>query len=156
MEKSDGKNAYWCVVSGSDLWLVDGQIPYGSAEQWDLPQEKAILVDRYQNSPVYWLNAADIEQDRPLTSLRELLGVDEALFLAASKAVQYGHMSQTIRFCPQCGGVTISIISNWQCSATIAEPCTIRVFFPALLLPYVNSSKFCWRSTHAIAMVCTP
>lgn len=50
MEKSDGKNAYWCVVSGSDLWLVDGQIPYGSAEQWDLPQEKAILVDRYQNS----------------------------------------------------------------------------------------------------------
>ncbi|WP_283159528.1 NADH pyrophosphatase zinc ribbon domain-containing protein, partial [Vibrio cholerae] len=27
-----------------------------------------------------------------------------ALFLAASKAVQYGHMSQTIRFCPQCGG----------------------------------------------------
>lgn len=106
--------------------------------------------------PVYWLNAADIEQDRPLSSLRELLGVDEALFLAASKAVQYGHMSQTIRFCPQCGGVTISIISNWQCSATIAEPCTIRVFFPALLLPYVNSSKFCWRSTHAIAMVCTP
>ncbi|EGR0550032.1 NAD(+) diphosphatase [Vibrio cholerae] len=104
VEKSDGKNAYWCVVSGSDLWLVDGQIPYGSAEQWDLPQEKAILVDRCQNSPVYWLNAADIEQDRPLSSLRELLGVDEALFLAASKAVQYGHMSQTIRFCPQCGG----------------------------------------------------
>lgn len=48
--------------------------------------------------PVYWLNAADIEQDRPLSSLRELLGVDEALFLAASKAVQYGYMSQTIRF----------------------------------------------------------
>ncbi|WP_162231918.1 NAD(+) diphosphatase [Vibrio metoecus] len=104
MEKSDGKNAYWCVVSGSDLWLVDGQIPFGSAQQWDLPQDKAILVDLYQNSPVYWLNAADIEQDRSLSSLRELLGIDEALFLSASKAVQYGHMSQTIRFCPQCGG----------------------------------------------------
>ncbi len=50
VEKSDGKNAYWCVVSGSDLWLVDGLIPHDSAEQWDLPQEKAILVDRYLNS----------------------------------------------------------------------------------------------------------
>uniref|UniRef100_UPI00190F1362 hypothetical protein n=1 Tax=Klebsiella pneumoniae TaxID=573 RepID=UPI00190F1362 len=59
-----------------------------AAQSSGLPQEKAILVDRYQNSPVYWLNAADIEQDRPLSSLRELLGVDETLFLAASKAVQ--------------------------------------------------------------------
>ncbi|EEW11612.1 NADH pyrophosphatase [Vibrio mimicus VM573] len=100
MEKSDGKNAYWCVVSGSDIWLVDGQVPFGSAQQWDLPLSNAIFVDHYQNSPVYWLNAADLEQDRPLSSLRELLGVDEALFLAASKAVQYGHMSRNHAFLP--------------------------------------------------------
>ncbi|MGL4379962.1 MAG: NAD(+) diphosphatase [Vibrio sp.] len=104
MEKSDGKNAYWCVVSGSDIWLVNGQIPYGTAQQWQLPSRHAILVDHYQNAPVYWLNAADVEQDHPLSSLRELLNVDQALFLAASKAIQYGHMSQTLRFCPQCGG----------------------------------------------------
>lgn len=37
-------------------------------------------------------------------SLRECLHFPEPLFLLMSKAIQYGHMTQTMRFCPQCGG----------------------------------------------------
>ncbi|QXO17175.1 NAD(+) diphosphatase [Vibrio ostreae] len=104
LKNSDAKNAYWCVVSGSEIWTVDGTLPFGTADQWDLPTESAIEIDRYQGLPVYWLNAADLDRDLELVSLRDMLQLPEAIFLLASKAIQYGHMSQSMRFCPQCGG----------------------------------------------------
>ncbi|MBA5764528.1 NAD(+) diphosphatase [Vibrio sp. 404] len=96
--------AYWCVVSGSDIWLVDGELPLGSAQEFGFSSEKAICVGHYQNLPVMWVNEQDVELNLPLTSLRECLAFPEALFLLISKAIQYGHMAQSMRFCPICGG----------------------------------------------------
>lgn len=98
------KNAYWCVVSGSDIWLVDHQLPFGHAQHLSLPAEKAIQVGDYQHHPVYWLNASDVDSELEFCSLRECLDFPESLFMLMSKAVQYGHMSQSMRFCPVCGG----------------------------------------------------
>jgi NAD+ diphosphatase len=103
---SDIKTAYWCVVSGSDLWMIDGTLPLGRAEQWTLPEASAREIGSYNGYPIYWLNESDVEGDLEMHSLRELLQADEALFLAASKAVQYGHMTQSQRFCSHCGGRT--------------------------------------------------
>lgn len=107
LSNSDSKHdpkVYWCIVAGSDVWLVDGLLPIGSGRQWNLPLEKAQQIGRYQDTPVMWLNESDIEQSLTMVSLRECLHFPEALFLLMSKAVQYGHMTQTMRFCPQCGG----------------------------------------------------
>jgi len=107
LNKSDTNrtlNSYWCVVSGSDVWLVDNAIPFGTARDLSLPQDAAIEIGRYNNAPVLWLNAADIEQDIELISLRECLEFPSELFLLLSKAVQYSHMTQSMRFCPLCGG----------------------------------------------------
>lgn len=98
------KDAYWCIVSGSDIWLIDGQLPRGLATDYGLPLEQATGIGHYDNTPVFWLNEADISAELELTSLRDCLHFPEALFLLMSKAIQYGHMSQTLRFCPQCGG----------------------------------------------------
>ncbi|SJN58433.1 NADH pyrophosphatase [Vibrio ruber DSM 16370] len=106
LENSEVGNAYWCVVSGSELWTVDNMLPFGTAEHWSLPEEKAVKIAECDGHPVYWLNEADLEQRLPMASLRTLLSISESLFLAASKAVQYGHMTQTQRFCAQCGGRT--------------------------------------------------
>lgn len=97
-------NAYWCVVSGSEVWLVDHALPFGSAQALALPEENAIKIGDYNELPVMWLNAHDLEQSLPLTSLRDCLALAEPLFLLISKAVQYSHMTQTLRFCPICGG----------------------------------------------------
>ncbi len=104
LKNSDLKSAYWCVVSGSELWTIDGSVPFGSAKEFGLPFESAIEIDRIDQHPVYWLNHSELDNDLEMTSLRELLVVDEEIFLAASRAIQFGHMTQTIRFCPQCGG----------------------------------------------------
>ena len=50
------KNAHWCVVSGSDVWLVDGAIPFGSAEQYSLPRGNERQIGEYQGAPVMWIN----------------------------------------------------------------------------------------------------
>lgn len=96
--------AYWCVVSGSEIWLQKGELPIGNAQELCFPSEKAVCVGHYQGLPVMWLNEQDVDHRLPLTSLRECLGFSEPLFLLVSKAVQYGHMFQTLRFCPLCGG----------------------------------------------------
>lgn len=107
LDKSDTNRAqksYWCVVSGSEVWLVDNAIPYGTAQDLSLPANSAIEIGRYNNAPVLWLNVAEVERDMELVSLRECLHFPSELFLLLSKAVQYSHMTQTMRFCPLCGG----------------------------------------------------
>ncbi|EEX93455.1 NADH pyrophosphatase [Vibrio orientalis CIP 102891 = ATCC 33934] len=107
LNKSDTnrtQNCYWCVVSGSDVWLVDNAIPFGNAQDFHLPTSSAIEIGRYNSAPVLWLNAAEIEHEIELVSLRECLDFPRELFLLFSKAVQYSHMTQSMRFCPLCGG----------------------------------------------------
>lgn len=72
-------NAYWCVVAGSEIWLVDGAVPFGSAEQLSLPVTSARPIGEYSGSPVMWLNLADLEHDLPLVSLRDCLHFPEPL-----------------------------------------------------------------------------
>ncbi len=95
---------YWCIVSGSQIWLEDGVIPYGSSQDFNLPLENAIQIGEHRGAAVLWIDETHLESLPPLTSLRDCLHFDQADFLLASRAVQFGHMTQSQRFCPQCGG----------------------------------------------------
>lgn len=96
--------AYWLVVNGSDIWIKEGKIPKGTATSLELPSDKAIRIGSYENTPVYWINESDLEVTLELESLRDHLSMPKELFMLASKAIQYGHMTQKQRFCSQCGG----------------------------------------------------
>ncbi len=98
------QKVYWCLVDGSEIHLQDNQLPFASAEQMGLPVEQAVHIGHYLDQECYWINVSEVETELELTSLRELLSLSEALFLMASRAVQFGHMAQSQRFCPQCGG----------------------------------------------------
>lgn len=137
LRKGDVKraeNAHWCVVSGSEIWLVDGAVPFGSAEQFALPEASARKIGEYQQHPVMWINLADLEQDLPMTSLRDCLHFPETLFLLLSKAIQYGHMTQSLRFCPQCGGR--NFINNNQLAMQCGECRTLHYprIFPCIIV----------------------
>ncbi|MCL9783835.1 NAD(+) diphosphatase [Vibrio sp. S4M6] len=98
------RDAYWCVVSGSNIWLEMDSVPFGSASALQLPIEDAIHIGDYMGHPVLLLNDSNCERTFQLTSLRQCLHFEPEVFLLLSKAVQYNHMTQTFRFCPQCGG----------------------------------------------------
>ncbi|MGB2078449.1 MAG: NAD(+) diphosphatase [Vibrio sp.] len=98
------QNVYWCLVEGSELYLPQGELPYTSADALKIGTEHAVYIGRYKQKPCYWVQVSELDIELELTSLRELLQSDEATFLMASRAVQFGHMSQTLRFCGHCGG----------------------------------------------------
>ncbi|NLS14848.1 NAD(+) diphosphatase [Vibrio sp. SM6] len=95
---------YWCVVSGSEVWLKQGTLPLGSAAELGLPCSSAQCIGEYSGSKVMWLSDAEVDESLPMTSLRDCLHFDETLFLLISRAIQYQHMLQSLRFCPLCGG----------------------------------------------------
>ncbi|MFV0575754.1 MAG: NAD(+) diphosphatase [Vibrio sp.] len=94
----------WCIVDGSDIHLRDNALPYGSAEELQFPADQAVIIGKLDGVPCAWVNASEIETNLEMTSLRELLSMPEDVFLMASRAVQYGHMAASQRFCSQCGG----------------------------------------------------
>ncbi|CAM3139828.1 NAD(+) diphosphatase [Vibrio mytili] len=135
------ENAYWCVVMGSDLWLVDDTLPFGSANQLSLPEKSAQKIGEYQQYPVMWVNVSDLEHDLPLVSLRECLHFPEPLFLLLSKAVQYGHMTQSLRFCPLCGGR--NFLNNNQLAMQCGECRTLHYprIFPCIIVAVRKENK---------------
>ncbi len=108
--KNIGAPAYWCIVNGSDVALIDGELPLGNQVELGLGSVNGRKIGTYQNRAVLWLDEAEVElspefEERfEMVSLRELLDFSKELFLLISRAIQFGHMSQTMRFCPQCGG----------------------------------------------------
>ncbi len=96
----------WIIVSNTDIYLCKENLPQGSAEQFGIDDKKAIAIGYYQSFQVMWVNESDHELTDSLskTSLRSLLHFPVELFELMSKAVQYGHMVQTKRFCSICGG----------------------------------------------------
>lgn len=103
-ELNNSKPAYWCVVNGSHIAMENGKPLFGSAKELSFENLGARCIGYYEKHPVMWLDEAEVESDFEFTSLRELLLLPQDLFLLFSKAIQYGHMTQTMRFCPQCGG----------------------------------------------------
>jgi NAD+ diphosphatase len=132
---------YWMVVNGSELWTNDGSIPFGSAQELQLSHKDAHQIGNLNSHPVYWLDDAKVEQDLPMTSLRDLLIGDEAVFLLASKAVQYGHMTQSLRFCPICGGKTF--LNHNQLAMQCGDCRTLHYprIFPCIIVAIHNESQ---------------
>lgn len=134
--------AYWCVVSGSELWAINDQLPIGTAIELGLPEDKAVGIGFYQGIAVMWLNEADVDRVLPMIPLYQwLLAQPQALFLLMSRAVQLGHMTQTQRFCPQCGG------RNYYHHKEVAMQCrecrTLHYprIFPCIIVAVRNGDK---------------
>ncbi|MBD1575833.1 NAD(+) diphosphatase [Vibrio sp. S11_S32] len=98
------QKVYWCIVDGSEIHFPTQNLPYCTAEELAIPLEQAISIGTYLNTPCYWVNASELDAVLEMTPLRELLPQPEALFLIASRAVQFGHMYGSQRFCSYCGG----------------------------------------------------
>ena len=55
------ETAYWCLVSGSEIWLVNNKLPCGTVKDLSLPQGMGKQIGEYEHLPVIWLNADEVE-----------------------------------------------------------------------------------------------
>ena len=103
-DTNETENSLWFVVNDSTVWLLDGELPAGSAQALGLPVEKARQIGEYQGQACMWLNESEVDGCLEMVSLRSCLAFPEPLFLLISRAIQFGYMTQNLRYCPPCGG----------------------------------------------------
>ncbi|MGD8173657.1 NAD(+) diphosphatase [Vibrio sp. TRT 21S02] len=135
------EKAYWCVVSGSNIFLQDQQLPFGTGEKYGFENVDAIQIGTYNGFPVMWLNESDLVGNLELTSLRDCLHFPEELYLLLSRAVQYGHMYQSIRFCPQCGGRTHLNINQLAMQCSDCRALHYPRVFPCIIVAVRNENQ---------------
>lgn len=109
--------AYWLNVKGSGIYLPNGHIPFGTAEQWQYQDKNYLQIDEYKNHPVYLLLDSDDELD--YQSLRAQLHRDEQELYLLQRAVGLHHFFAHQRFCGRCGhtmGIADGLVAV-HCSA---------------------------------------
>lgn len=94
---------YWVIVKDFDIALVNGDIPFGTAEELGFTEREKLAVGDYQNAPVYWLKATDEDSDREFVNLRSQLNRPAELVHLLHRAVSLNHFFHTHQFCGKCG-----------------------------------------------------
>ncbi|ANE75705.1 NAD(+) diphosphatase [Dickeya solani] len=94
------ERGWWVVYHRHQIWLPQGELPQGTAAQWQLQRQSARQVGEWQGEPV-WLVLQDKTSD--MGSVRQLLGQDAGLFQLAGRAVQLAEFYRSHRFCGYCG-----------------------------------------------------
>ncbi|MCI4188555.1 NAD(+) diphosphatase [Dickeya dianthicola] len=94
------ESGWWVVYHHHQIWLPQGELPQGTAAQWQLQRQSARQIGEWQGEPV-WLVLQD--KTSGMGSVRQLLGQDAGLFQLAGRAVQLAEFYRSHRFCGYCG-----------------------------------------------------
>ncbi|MFZ7316020.1 NAD(+) diphosphatase, partial [Avibacterium avium] len=99
----------WLLTQGSNIFLIEGKLPEGKAEDFQLTGRLAMEIGRWNGIPL-WLVAeqeekqrAEQDDGREYTSLRSQLHLPEAQFNLLNRGVEINHFLKTHRFCGKCG-----------------------------------------------------
>lgn len=85
---------------GRNLWLPNGQLPYGKASDLGLNTEHAKQIGEYQGKPCWLIYH---QQSTDMENVRRLLGADRQLFQLAGRGIQLAEFYRSHRWCGYCG-----------------------------------------------------
>ncbi|MCX2960768.1 NAD(+) diphosphatase [Rodentibacter caecimuris] len=108
---------YWLLTQGSNLHLIQGKLPYGTAASFGLENLKGMLIGEWEVQPL-WLIEEQQDDQRAYFSLRDLLFLPEEKFYLLNRGVEINHFLKTHQFCGRCGH------SNSQTEDELAMQCT--------------------------------
>ncbi|QKJ88967.1 NADH pyrophosphatase [Paramixta manurensis] len=91
---------WWIVSHEQKLWLPNGDLPYGTAETFDLTGSKASPIGEWQGETV-WLVREDRAEN--MGSVRQIMDKEAGLFQLAGRGVQLAEFIRSHRFCGYCG-----------------------------------------------------
>ncbi|NUU69160.1 NAD(+) diphosphatase [Enterobacteriaceae bacterium BIT-l23] len=113
---------WWFVSHQQKLWLPQGELPHGHAQQFGLVGCAALQVGSWQGEPA-WLVVQ--ERSRDMGSVRQLIDEDPALFQLAGRAVQLAEFYRSHRFCGYCGHSMHPSKTEW---AMLCNNCRERYY----------------------------
>lgn len=91
---------WWIVSHEQRLWLPKGELPHGTAGQFQLDGANGRLIGEWKNEPV-WLIKQNCRQD--MGSVRQIIDQDAGLFQLAGRGVQLAEFYRSHKFCGYCG-----------------------------------------------------
>ncbi|OOF35794.1 NAD(+) diphosphatase [Rodentibacter heidelbergensis] len=97
--KDDG---YWLLTQGSQLYLIQGKLPYGKASSLGFDHLKGMRIGEWDNEPL-WLLEEQHDETKDYVNLRTLLFLPEEKFYLLSRGVEINHFLKTHQFCGRCG-----------------------------------------------------
>ncbi|QLB18332.1 NAD(+) diphosphatase [Mannheimia granulomatis] len=98
---------YWVVVKDFDIALMNGEIPFGTAEELGFGARDKLVIGTYQNSPVYLLKAIEEDSEREFAYLRTQINRPAELVHLLHRAVSLNHFFHTHQFCGKCGETSV-------------------------------------------------
>ena len=133
------EKGYWFVSQNGRLWLPNGEVPFGTAQQFGLTQKKAQSIGVWQEQPV-WLVCHEMLHN--MASIRTLLDtVDQSLFLLAGRAVQLAEFYRSHKFCGYCGNEMYLSTTEWCC---LCDNCHQRYYpqiSPSIIVAIRDQNK---------------
>lgn len=91
---------WWIVSHEQKLWLPQGDLPHGSAENFGLTGTKARQIGEWQGEKVWLICEPRAES---MFSVRQLIDLDVGLFQLAGRGVQLAEFYRSHRWCGYCG-----------------------------------------------------
>lgn len=124
---------YWLLTQGSNLYLVNNELPFGIAKDIDLEGLKAMQIGEWKNHPL-WLVTEQINDEREYVSLRKLLSLPEDEFYILSRGVEINHFLKTHKFCGKCGHKTQQTQDELAVQCTHCGYRTYPVICPSIIV----------------------
>lgn len=94
------QEGWWVVTDGKQLWLPQGELPFGTANHYQLAGETSRQIGEWKGKPC-WLVCGTRPND--MASIRQLLAVDTEIFQLAGRGVQLAEFYRSHRWCGYCG-----------------------------------------------------
>ncbi|MGL4455655.1 MAG: NAD(+) diphosphatase [Plesiomonas sp.] len=125
--------SWWMLCFNGQLWLPEGQIPHGTAEDLALLSGQHYRLGTWRGSPVWLVIGVEKPTDE-WHSVRSLLDNPVELFQLAGRAVQLTHFLRTHRFCGQCGQPMRKLADEWSVRCTGCQQCHYPVIAPCVIM----------------------
>lgn len=107
------EKGYWFVSQNGKLWLLNGEVPAGTANDFGFNGLVAQPIGEWQGQKA-WLICKEMKSN--MSSIRPLLSsTDPSLFYLAGRAVQLSEFYRSHKYCGYCGHKMFISQVEWCC-----------------------------------------
>ena len=126
-------SGYWLFTQGSNIFLINDELPFGSAEEIGIAGLKGMQIGEWCGQPL-WLLEEQAGDEREYVSLRSQLFRPEAQFNLLGRGVEINHFLKTHQFCGKCGHKTAQTQDELAVQCTHCGYRTYPVICPSIIV----------------------